>query len=73
MSNNEQNEVRDFFSRSINAAFSVAAYQMEGGHQYRRPAQDKMSDEARELLGMKKKRDPWGEGWHNGFPPGAGA
>ncbi len=72
--NNNENEVSDFFSRSINAAFGIAAYKMEGGHQYRRPAQEideKLSPEARELLG--KKRNPWKEGWHNGFPPGAGA
>jgi hypothetical protein len=73
MSNNKKEN--DFFSRSINAAFTLAAIQPEGMHYT--PPEKTVGDEVpaflRDQMNRKKKNDPWGNGWHGGFPPGAAA
>ena len=73
--NDDNNNKIDFFSRSIQAAFSMAAFQPEG---LRYTPPENVADEnvpafLRDQINRKKPSDPWGQGWHNGFPPGAGA
>lgn len=74
MNNNEKRG--DFFSRSIHSTFTMACGLTED--LVYKPARD-VADEnmpafLRNQINGKQKKDPaWAEGWHNGFPPGAGA
>lgn len=72
MSNNNE-KTGDFFSRSLRSTFTT----MSGVPEYQRPQE--LHDEnmpaflRNQLNGKQKKDKAWKDGWHNGFPPGAGA
>jgi hypothetical protein len=74
MSNKNRNN--DFFTQSIGQNFRrVAGFQPEE-LTYAPPARDhgeEMPAFLRDQLNGKQKRDPWGKGWHGGFPPKTGA
>jgi hypothetical protein len=68
---NDNYKKNEFFSRSINAAFSLAAFQPDG-MQYTPPANvadDSVPAFLRDQMNRKKRNDPWGQNWHGGFPP----
>jgi hypothetical protein len=65
----------EFFSRSIAAAFRVAGFQSED-LSYEPPKAkhgQEMPGFLRDQLNGTRRKDPWGQGWHNGFPPPSGA
>lgn len=70
MNNKEQG---DFFNSSIRSTFTT----MSGLPEYQRPQElhdDSMPAFLRNQLNGKQMKDKaWKDGWHNGFPPGAGA
>jgi hypothetical protein len=74
--NNNKDKKGDFFSRSIRATFTMSSGLPED--MVYKPSRD-VADEnmpafLRNQVNGKQKRDPaWTDGWHNGFPPGAGA
>jgi hypothetical protein len=75
MSNNDN--ISDFFDRTITAAF-VMASSVKPPKDLRYEAPREPVDETipafiRNGVSRKNKNDPWGQGWHGGFPPGAGA
>lgn len=72
MNNNDQN---NDFNRSIMNAFRVAGFQPED-LRYEPPAKnhtEEMPAFIRDQLNGTQKKDPWGKGWHGGFPPSTSA
>ena len=70
--NNNQIDARnnDFFSRSITAAFVVASSLGQDELRYTPPDFSYRKNMPEEL--RQQNRNPWREGWHNGFPPPSG-